>query len=130
MSNEEIIAQFSDFAKVSSICHTSAGKEEKDKAKEVLEKVYKEKIAQLDKEITELKEHIEIPENEEKIEELQSQIEELETAWGTSVEYALAQDRSPHKKARIEEQGLDMSDIMRDIEETAKRKGRIYSRRC
>lgn len=130
MSNEEIIAQLSDFAKVSSICHTSAGKEEKDKAKDVLEKVYKEKIAQLDKEITELKEHIEIPENEEKIEELQSQIEELETAWGTSVEYALAQDRSPHKKARIEEQGLDMSDIMKDIEETAKRKGRIYSRRC
>lgn len=70
--------KFSDFASVSSICHTSAGKAEKDKAKEVLGKVYKEKIAQLVKGITELKEHIEIPENEEKIEEKNALLPEAE----------------------------------------------------
>ena len=125
MSNEEIIAQFTNFSNISGICHTSAGSEEKAKAKEILSKVAKDKVAQLDKELIELKEHIELPENESKIEEIQTEIEELETAWSTTLEHTVEKEKSEHKKARIEEQGIDMSEIIGDIQETAKRKGRI-----
>ena len=125
MSNEEIIAQFTDFSNISRICHTSAGSAEKAKAKEILSKVAKDKVAQLDKELIELKEHIELPKNESKIEEIQAQIEELETVWSTTLEHTMGKEKSEHKKARIEEQGVDMSEIIGDIQETAKRKGRI-----
>ena len=125
MSNEEIIAQFTDFSNISRICHTSAASEEKAKAKEILSKVAKDKVAQLDKELIELKEHIELPKNEAKIEEIQTQIEELETAWSTTLEHTMGKEKSEHKKARIEEQGIDMSEIIGDIQETDKRKGRI-----
>ena len=123
MSNEEIISQFSDFRNILRICHTSAGSEEKAKAEEILSKIVNDKIAQLDKELAELKEHIELPENEAKIDEIQSQIEELETA--TKLEHTLEQPLSKHKSERIEEQGIDMSEIMGDIQETAKLKGKI-----
>ena len=125
MSNEEIIAQFTDFSNISRICHTSAASEEKAKAKEILSKVAKDKVAQLDKELIELKEHIELPKNEAKIEEIQTQIEELETAWSTTLEHTMGKEKSEHKKAKIEEQGIDMSEIIGDIQETDKRKGRI-----
>ena len=125
MSNEEIIAQFTDFSNISRICHTSAASEEKAKAKEILLKVAKDKVAQLDKELIELKEHIELPKNEAKIEEIQTQIEELETAWSTTLEHTMGKEKSEHKKAKIEEQGIDMSEIIGDIQETDKRKGRI-----
>ncbi len=125
MSNEEIIVQFTDFSNISRICHTSAGSAEKAKAKEILSKVAKDKVAQLDKELIELKEHIELPKNESKIEEIQAQIEELETVWSTTLEHTMGKEKSEHKKARIEEQGVDMSEIIGDIQETAKRKGRI-----
>lgn len=95
----------------------------KAKAEEILSKIVNDKIAQLDKELTELKEHIELPENEAKIDEIQSQIEELETA--TRLGHTLGQPLSKHKSDRIEEQGIDMSEIMSDIQETAKLKGRI-----
>lgn len=123
MSNEEIISQFSDFRNILRICHTSAGVEEKAKAEEILSKIVNDKIAQLDKELAELKEHIELPENEAKIDEIQAQIEELETA--TRLGHTLGQPLSKHKSERIEEQGIDMSEIMSDIQETAELKGRI-----
>lgn len=123
MSNEEIISQFSDFRNILRICHTSAGVEEKAKSEEILSKIVNDKIAQLDKELAELKEHIELPENEAKIDEIQAQIEELETA--TRLGHTLGQPLSKHKSERIEEQGIDMSEIMSDIQETAELKGRI-----
>ena len=123
MSNEEIISQFSDFRNILRICHTSAGIGEKDKAEAILSKIASDKIAQLDKELAELKEHIELPENEVKIEEIQAQIEELEIA--TRLGRMLGQPLSKHKSERIEEQGIDMSEIMSDIQETAELKERI-----
>ena len=126
MSNEELISMFSDYGSVSALCHTSKCQSDKQQLYGIIEKAVKDKIGQLDIQLTELKEHIELPENEAKIEEIQNQIETLEIAWSSSMARGMTKEKSEHQKARLEEQGIDMSEIMKDIEYTSKRKGRIY----
>ena len=126
MSNEELISIFSDYRSVTTLCHTSKCQSDKHQLYGIIEKAVKDKIGQLDIQLTELKEHIELPENEAKIEEIQNQIETLEIAWSSSMARGMTKEKSEHQKARLEEQGIDMSEIMKDIEYTSKRKGRIY----
>lgn len=126
MSNEELISIFSDYRSVTTLCHTSKCQSDKHQLYGIIEKAVKDKIGQLDIQLTELKEHIELPENEAKIEEIQNQIETLEIAWSSSMARGMTKEKSEHQKARLEEQGIDMSEIMEDIEYTSKRKGRIY----
>lgn len=126
MSNEELISIFSDYRGVTALCHTSKCQSDKQQLYGIIEKAVKDKIGQLDIQLTELKDHIELPENEVKIEEIQNQIETLEIAWSSSMAKGMAKEKSEHQKARLEEQGIDMSEIMQDIEYTSKRKGRIY----
>ena len=126
MSNEELISMFSDYRSVSALCHTSKCQSDKQQLYGIIEKAVKDKIGQLDIQLTELKEHIELPENEAKIEKIQNQIETLEIAWSSSMARGMTKEKSEHQKARLEEQGIDMSEIMKDIEYTSKRKGRIY----
>ena len=126
MSNEELISIFSDYRSVTTLCHTSKCQSDKHQLYGIIEKAVKDKIGQLDIQLTELKEHIELPENEAKIEKIQNQIETLEIAWSSSMARRMTKEKSEHQKARLEEQGIDMSEIMKDIEYTSKRKGRIY----
>lgn len=126
MSNEELISIFSDYRSVATLCHTSKCQSDKQQLYGIIEKAVKDKIGQLDIQLAELKEHIELPENEAKIEEIQNQIETLEIAWSSSMARGMTKEKSEHQKARLEEQGIDMSEIMEDIEYTSKRKGRIY----
>lgn len=50
----------------------------------------------------------------------------MEIAWSSSMARGMTKEKSEHQKARLEEQGIDMSEIMKDIKYTSKRKGRIY----
>ena len=85
--------------------------EEKHQLAEIIQDKINLKIQQLDEQISNLKEHIEIPENEDKISELQEQIENIEEKYqGDNL-------INGHKAQRLREQGADMADIMQAIQE-------------
>ena len=119
---------------------------------EIIENKIESKIQLIDSQISDLKDHIELPENEQRIEELQQEIEDIEEMYidcKTQIVYDrkikslngninsfnipdkndirrdLQRNKFNHKTKRLEEQGIDISQIMDDIEKTAERKGRI-----
>ena len=82
---------------------------------ELLENKINSIMTSLDGRITELKQHIEIPENEEQIKALQEKIEEFErTQYG--VWYEREEDTYRSKRIR-EEGGIEVSDLLDEISE-------------
>lgn len=120
---------------------------------EIMENKIDSKIQLLDSQISELKNHIELPVNEQKLDGLQQEIEDIEEMYidcktkivydreieslkgninifnipyEGSIKRDLQKNKFNHKNKRIEEQGIDISKIMEDIEYTAGKKGRIF----
>lgn len=77
-NKEEITEIFDKYDDICELCDDKNAEEGKKQLREALQKKVEEKIQLLDKKLNGLKEHIEIPENEDKINELQGEIEELE----------------------------------------------------
>ena len=122
---DEFKKVLSDFSDLCLICNTRTANEEKQNAVKMLVEVVNAKIEKLSQELKQAQEHIELPENETKIEELQSQIEGLEVELEKTRAYSngtifmsqgWAENLSQHRKARLDEQGIEMSDIMASIE--------------
>lgn len=123
---KSILSDFVEFCKVWNIDNTA---DIRDKAIQKLQNVVDERIAKLETELQEAKEHIEFPENETKCEELQTEIEELEEEMSKVASYAKGknltfqqqheiEEMKKHKIARIEEQGIDINEIMAEIDGT------------
>ena len=96
---------------------------------EVIQSKIESRIQDLDGQIAKLKQHIEIPENEEKLNELQQKIEDIEETYVDfrarttashsrnmeTIKNRLQNEGFNHKAKRIAEQGIDTSEIMQDI---------------
>ena len=138
---EEILGNYQIISRFKSISNFA---DKQQKLAEVIQSKVEDKIQMLDEQIAELQEHIEIPENEEKINELQQEIESIEekyvdfkakieadkemenwkgkpiTAFShpnseETIKKDLLENVFNHKAKRIEEQGIDTSEIMQDI---------------
>lgn len=124
-ASKQMLSEFVEFCKVWNIDETT---EIRDNAIQSLKRKVDERVAGLDIELQNAKEHIEFPENEKKYEELQSEIEELEGEMSKVVSYGKGTPLSfeqrqeieginKHRIARIQEQGPDISQIMTEIGE-------------
>lgn len=91
--------------------------EEIKKVSNILTRCVSNKRALLNNQMAELKEHLEIPENEDKLKGLQAQLESLEDKY-----YGKSAKESRNAR-RVQEEGLDMEEIMQNISEY-----RIYGR--
>lgn len=126
ISSDELKNVLSDFVKFCEVWNIDNTADIRDEAIQTLQNIVDKIIAKLDTELLEAKEHIEFPENETRCEELQTEIEELEDEIAKVVRYSKGkeltfkqqheiEEMKKHKIARIEEQGLDTSQLMAKI---------------
>lgn len=124
-ASKHILSEFVEFCEVWNIDETT---EIRDNAIQSLRRKVDERVAGLDIELQNAKEHIEFPENEKRYEELQSEIEELEGEMSKVVNYGKGTQLSfeqkqeieginKHRLSRIQEQGHDIRQIMTEIGE-------------
>lgn len=129
ISSDELKNVLSEFVKFCEVWNIDNTADIRNEAIQKLQKVVDERIAKLEAELQEAKEHIELPKNETRCEELQTEIEELEDEMAKVASYAKGKELSfteqqeieemkKHKIARIDEQGIDVSQIMAEIEGT------------